>query len=252
MIIETHVHICDSKYDNDREEVLKRAESLGIKKFINIGAEAGESGKVADFDREGVYKALGLHPHYAQELNAALEEEFRGYFKRKKNIVAVGEVGLDYFKSATSRDLQETVFKKFLNMAKEFDLPVIIHSRDAFDDVYAILKEYDTKKRGVIHCFSGGIDTAGKFIDDGWMLGIGGVITFPNAGELRAAVAQVPLEFLVLETDAPWLAPQQVRGQRNEPAYLRHIVSAIAGIKGVTEEEVERVTTGNAEKIFNL
>jgi TatD DNase family protein len=252
MIVETHVHLCDAKYDADREDMIWRAETTGVIKFINVSAEIAEARKTADFDRPGVYKALGLHPHNANEYSREVFEEIRGLFKSRKNIIAVGEIGLDYLKSTTPKEMQVTVFKKFLELAREFDLPVIIHSREAHADTYGILKEFDIKKRGIIHCFTGDIDTARRFTNDGFLIGIGGVITFPNAGVLRATVAQLPLDHIVLETDAPWLAPQQVRGQRNEPAYLKYIVSEISRIKGATEAEVEKVTTENAEKIFKI
>jgi TatD DNase family protein len=252
LIIETHVHISDAKYDADREEMLKRAEAAGVKKFINIGAEAAETRKVADFDRQDVYKSVGLHPHYAGEFDDDFYMEIKGYLKNKKNIAAIGEIGLDYFKSMTAKDLQEKVFRKLLGLAKDSGLPVVIHSREAFEDVFKILKEFNLEKRGIIHCFTGDSETAKKFIGEGYLLGIGGVITFPNAGVLKQTLAQLPLEAIVLETDAPWLAPQQVRGKRNEPAFLRHVVTAIAGLKGVSEAEVERVTTENACKVFGV
>jgi TatD DNase family protein len=195
---------------------------------------------------------VGLHPHYASEYSEAFYEEIRGYLKSKKNIIAIGEIGMDYFKSPVPKDVQEKVFRKFLGLAKEAGLPVVIHSREAFEDVFKILKEFNIERRGTIHCFTGDTETAKRFTGEGYVLGIGGVITFPNVGVLKQTVAQLPLDAIVLETDAPWLAPQQVRGKRNEPAFLRHIVSAIAGLKGVTEQEVERVTTENAGKVFGI
>jgi TatD DNase family protein len=178
--------------------------------------------------------------------------ELKGWLKGKKNIAAIGEIGLDYYKSTTPVETQKAAFREFLGLANDFELPVIIHSRDAHEDVLSMLKEYAPKKRGVIHCFAAGADTGKRFIDEGYLLGIGGVITFPNAGDLRQAVTRLPLESMVLETDAPWLAPQNVRGSRNEPANLRYIVDAVSGIKGVPAAEVERVTTGNACKMFGI
>ncbi len=252
MIIETHVHLCDEKYDHDRDEVLKRANASGVMKFLNIGAELKEVRKIAAMEIENVYKAMGLHPHNAAELTDGVYDEIKGYFKAQKKAVAVGEIGLDYYKNPVPKALQEKVFRAFLGLAKELDLPVAIHSREAHDDVYNIIREYVLNKRGVIHCFSGDAGIAGKFTDLGYMLGIGGVITFPNAETLRNAVASVPLECLVLETDAPWLAPQQERGKRNEPSYLRHIAQAVARLKNVSVEQIESVTTKNAEKLFNI
>ena len=252
MIIETHLHLCDEKYDADRDEVLKRANDAGVMKFINIGAELKEVRLIAATEKHNVWKAMGLHPHNAHEFAPEVYDEIKGYFKAQKTAVAVGEIGLDYYKSTTPKETQEKVFRAFLDMARELDLPVCIHSREAFDDVYAILKEYNIRKRGVIHCFTGDAVNAKRFTDMGYMLGIGGVITYPNAETLRRAVAEVPLEWLVLETDAPWLAPQAERGNRNEPAYLRHIAQALAKVKGVSVEELENATTENAENLFNI
>jgi TatD DNase family protein len=252
LIIETHVHISDSKYDADREEVLKRAEALGVKKFINIGAEAAETRKVAGYDRPGVYKALGIHPHNAEECDGSFENEIRNFLKNEKNIVAIGEIGLDFFKSRTPKDAQVKTFRSLLSLAKDAGLPVVIHSREAHEDTLKILKEFNVEKRGIIHCYTGDAETAKRFTGEGYLLGIGGVITFPNAGALKLAVRQLPLECMVLETDAPWLAPQDVRGQRNEPFYLKYIVSEMARLKETSPETVEAVTTQNAEKVFGI
>jgi len=252
MIVETHVHICDERYDSDRDDMLKRAFSAGVTKHINIGAEVKETRKVVDFEAEGVFKAIGLHPHYVEQCTDGFFEEYKSYFREKKNIVAVGEIGLDYFKSPTSRDIQEKFFRKFIDVAKEVNLPVIIHSREAHDDVYKILKEYAIEKKGIIHCFTGNYETAKKFNEMGYLIGIGGVLTFPNAGELVETVKKLELSNIALETDAPWLAPQAVRGTRNEPSYLRFIADALAQVKGVSVEEVEEKTTENACKLFGI
>lgn len=252
MIVETHVHLCDEKFDSDRVEVLKRANIAGVIKFLNIGAELKEIRSIAALEIENVYKAMGLHPHNAQEFTEEVYSEIRGYFKTQIKAVAVGEIGMDYYKSTTPRELQEKVFRRFLELAEELTLPIAVHSREAHGDVLNILKEYKLIKKGVIHCYTGDISTATKFTDLGYMLGIGGVITFPNAQSLREAVKAIPLEFLVLETDAPWLAPQQERGKRNEPSYLKHVVRVIADLKTMSVEQVENVTTKNAERLFNI
>ncbi len=252
MIFETHAHICDAKYDADREEMLVRAEAAGVSKFINIGAEVDETRKVAAYDRQGVYKSLGLHPHYVEQCRPDFMKEMRGWLGNGKNIAAVGEIGLDYFRNSVPAERQKQVFRQFLGLAKEFNLPAIIHSREAHDDVLEILDEAGPGKKGVIHCFSGSYETAVKFIDRGYMLGIGGVITFPNAKDLREAVSKLPLECLVLETDAPWLAPQRFRGKRNEPAFLVHIAAAIAEIKGIEPEQAAQATACNAERMFGI
>jgi TatD DNase family protein len=252
IIIETHVHICEPRYDADREEMLSRSFENGIKKLINIGADIEEGKKVAAFDREGVFKSIGLHPHYIEKCSEDVFNEIKARIKNCKNIVAIGEIGLDFFKSPTSKEKQTEVFKKFLTVARDFNLPVIIHSREAHNEVYEILKEFNIEKKGVIHCFTGDLNTAKKFIDIGYFLGIGGVITFPNAKILKDTVKEISIDFVVLETDAPWLAPQQQRGKRNEPMYLKYVISEIAKLKNVNEDEIIETTTKNAEKLFNI
>lgn len=251
MFIDTHVHLCDSRYDTDRAEMLKRASDAGVKYHVNIGAELPECRKVAAFEHPGVLKAVGLHPHYIDCLNDEVMEEFRGYFSSGK-MAAVGEIGLDYFKSPNSKESQTDAFEKLLSLACEFNLPVVIHSREAHEDVAAVLKKHNPPKRGIIHCYTGDYETAKAFYDMGYLLGIGGVVTFPNSGPLKDTVAKMPLESLVLETDAPWLAPQKVRGKRNEPSYIPDIALAVAGIRGIKTAEVEESTTANAVKLFGL
>jgi len=252
MIIDTHIHICDERYDSDREEMLLSAALNGVKKFINIGAEINENKRVINYQKEGVYKAIGLHPHYIQQLNDNEFLEIKGYLKNTKDIVAIGEIGLDFYKNETPVEKQKEVFKKFLQLSKEFDLPVIIHSREAHNEVFNLLKEFNINKKGVIHCFTGDTETAKKFIDIGYHLGIGGVVTFPNAKILKETVKNISLDFLVLETDAPYLAPQQQRGKRNESAYLKYIIDEISILKNVDVKEIEEKTSHNAEKLFNL
>ena len=252
MIVETHVHLCDEKYDADRQEVLSRAAKAGVVKFLNVSAGLGEARKIAALEIEGVYKAFGLHPHNTGEFSREVYAEIEGYFRAQKNAVAVGEIGLDYFRSTTSKADQEKIFRKFLGLAVELGLPVVIHSREAHGDVIKILKEYALMKKGIIHCFTGDAETAAQFTDMGFALGIGGVVTFSNTGELAGAVRRTPLESIVLETDAPWLAPQPFRGKRNEPAYLKEIVKMIAGIKEVSAEEVEEITAKTAGRILNI
>lgn len=251
MFIDTHVHLCDSRYDEDRAEMLRRASDAGVEYKVNIGAEPAECRKVAEFDAPGVLKAVGLHPHYIGAFDSAVLEEFKGYFSSGK-MAAAGEIGLDYFKSPNSKEHQIEIFEKMLVLACECSLPVIIHSRDAHADVAAILKRHNSSKKGIIHCYTGDYETAKVFYDMGYLIGIGGVITFPNAGALKDTVAKMPLESMVLETDAPWLAPQEVRGKRNEPSYIPKIAAVIAGIRGISVNEIERATTANAAGIFGL
>jgi TatD DNase family protein len=252
MIVETHVHLCDAKYDGDRNETISRARAAGVAKFLNVSAELGEVRKIAAFDADGVFKAFGLHPDNAGEFTPEVFAEITGYFKAQKSAVAVGEIGLDYYRSRNSKNEQEIVFRKFLEMACSLDLPVVIHSREAHEDVYNILKEHAPAKKGIIHCFTGDIEAAEKFMSLGFVLGIGGVVTFRNARELQAAVNKTPIKSIVLETDAPWLAPQSVRGKRNESANLKEIAGKIAELKSMDPEKVEEITAATAERVLNI
>lgn len=252
MIVETHVHLCDGKYDADRSEVLERARRAGVEKLVNVSAELKEIRAIAALNIDGVFKAFGLHPHSANEFTGEVYEEIEGYFKAQKKAVAVGEIGLDYFRSTTSKHDQEAVFRKFLELAVKLDLPVLIHSREAHDDVYEILKTSGPRKKGIIHCFTGNLGDAERFTSLGYVLGIGGVVTFQNTKQLSEAVLRTPLEKIVLETDAPWLAPQSVRGKRNEPMYLKDIAARIAEIKGISAAMVEEITARNAERVLAI
>jgi TatD DNase family protein len=252
MIFETHLHLCDEKFDIDRDEILARAKHAGVDRILNVGAELKEIRKIAALDLPGVYKAMGIHPENAGECTADVYAEIESYLKNSANALAVGEIGLDYHRDTTHKQLQEEVFRKFLDIAHGLDLPVVIHSRDAHDDVIKILEEYNLGKKGIIHCFSGDAGIASRFISMGYVLGIGGVITFPNARVLRDAVAHTPLESIVLETDAPWLAPQQHRGERNESSYLKFVAAEIAKLKGISAQDVENVTYRTAEKVLGL
>jgi len=253
MIIDTHIHLCDAMYDADRGEMLKRAKNAGVNKLINVGADMDENRRICEFSEvctDGIYASIGLHPHYAGEFNDAVYREIKELADRCKCIKAVGEIGLDYYKNETPKEIQAGVFEHMLLLAKEKNLPVAIHSREAYDDAYAILKQHGPGKKGVLHCFGMDYDTAKKYIDLGYALGIGGVVTFKNAPVLKDAVRKIPLEHIVLETDAPYLAPQAHRGKRNEPSYLQYVVAEIAALKNIMPQEVERVTTENAERLF--
>ncbi len=255
MIIDTHIHLCDPVYDPDRGQILKRAKNAGVHKLINVGADIEEDRKIAEFAEactDGIYISVGFHPHCATAFNDDVYNEIKDIVNRCRNIKAIGEIGLDYYKNESPKDIQAGVFERMLLLAKETGLPVAIHSREAYDDVYAILKRHGVEKKGVLHCFGVEYDIAKKFIDLGFAIGIGGVVTFKNAGVVKEAVKKIPLEHVVLETDAPYLAPQNFRGKRNEPAYLQYVVAEIAALKNMMPQEVERITTANAEKLFEI
>lgn len=253
MIFETHAHYDDKAFDEDRELLIGQLQKAGIGCVVNIGASL-ESCKTTiklmekyDF----FYGALGVHPSETAELN---EDNFAWLFRQceLKKCVAVGEIGLDYYWDEPERELQKKWFRRQLCMAKELGLPVVIHSRDAAQDTIEIMREEQADKiGGVVHCFSYTKETAQIFLDMGFYIGVGGVITFKNGKKLREAVEKIPLERIVLETDSPYLSPEPNRGKRNSSLNLPYVAEQIAAIKGVSVKEVENVTYENALKLYS-
>ena len=254
MIFETHAHYDDRRFDDDREELLRKMEEAGIGKIINSGASVDSTKKTVELAEKypNVYAAVGVHPTDAEEL----DETFLEWMKEKaawEKTVAIGEIGLDYYweKEPEVQANQRYWFKRQLELAKEVDLPVIVHSRDAAADTIQILKDVkEWNLKGVIHCYSYSKEMALEFIKMGYYIGVGGVITFKNAKKLVETVEVIPLERILLETDCPYMAPEPFRGKRNSSLYLPYVVQKIAEIKGISIEEVERVTEANARALF--
>lgn len=254
MIFETHAHYDDRRFDDDREELLQKMEESGIGRIINSGASVDSTKKTVELAEKypNVYAAVGVHPTDAEEL----DEAFLEWMKEKaalEKTVAIGEIGLDYYweKEPEVQANQRYWFKRQLELAKEVDLPVIVHSRDAAVDTMQILKDVkEWNLKGVIHCYSYSKEMALEFIKMGYYIGVGGVITFKNAKKLVETVEAIPLERILLETDCPYMAPEPFRGKRNSSLYLPYVVQKIAEIKGVSTEEVERVTEANARALF--
>ena len=254
MIFETHAHYDDRRFDDDREELLQKMEESGIGKIINSGASVDSTKKTVELAEKypNVYAAVGVHPTDAEEL----DETFLEWMKEKaawEKTVAIGEIGLDYYweKEPEVQANQRYWFKRQLELAKEVDLPVIVHSRDAAADTMQILKDVkEWNLKGVIHCYSYSKEMALEFIKMGYYIGVGGVITFKNAKKLVETVEAIPLERILLETDCPYMAPEPFRGKRNSSLYLPYVVQKIAEIKGISTEEVERVTEANARALF--
>ena len=254
MIFETHAHYDDGRFDEDREQLLNSLKEAGVGPVINIGAslestkQTRELAEAYDF----VYAAVGVHPSEIHELD---EESFQWItsLANHPKTVAIGEIGLDYYwdKEEEVQANQRYWFKRQLQLARETKLPVVIHSRDAGADTLAILKEEKAQEiPGVIHCYSYSKELALEFVKMGFCIGIGGVLTFKNARKLVETVEAIPLERILLETDCPYMAPEPYRGKRNSSLYLPYVVEKIAEIKGITTEEVERITWENATKLF--
>lgn len=255
MIIDTHAHYDDKAFDEDREELLGQMSASGIELIVNVGASMETSKATIELcnQYDFIYGAVGVHPNEVAELSEEKIAQLKEYTNHKK-VLAVGEIGLDYYWDEPERETQKKWFTRQLDLAKEVNLPIIIHSRDAAKDTLDILKssEYKDKVSGVIHCFSYGTEMAREYLNLGYVLGIGGVVTFNNAKKLKEVVEYAPLESIVLETDCPYLTPVPNRGKRNSSLYLPYIVKEIASLKGCTEEEIISVTTMNARRLYRL
>ena len=254
MIFDTHAHYDDEAFDSDREELLGKLPEAGIGRVVNIAASPESIDECLDLAHRfpHVYCALGIHPEHCADMNEELLEEIRLKLGDEK-AVAVGEIGLDYYWPEPDREIQKHWFARQLQLAAEVDMPVVIHSREAAADTMRIMKENHAERTGgVVHCYSYSAELAREFVKMGFYIGIGGVVTFKNAKKMVKVAEEIPLESLLLETDCPYLAPMPYRGKRNSSLYLPYVVTKIAQIKGIPEEEVVRVTELNAEKMYGL
>lgn len=255
MIYETHAHLDDKKFDSDRVELLSNIWKSGVKTLVNVGAsmESTMASLALAHEYDWIFASVGIHPDNVYSLT---EEDFL-YLRNAsldEKCAAIGEIGLDYnyFSAIEYRPIQKYWFNRQLELAKERKLPVIIHSRDACDDTFKILKEYKftSEVPGIIHCFSYSPEIAMEYVKRGWYIGVGGVVTFKNARKLVETVEKIALDSIVLETDCPYLSPVPHRGERNSSLNLQYIAAEIAKIKGVSVEEVEEITYRNAIKIY--
>lgn len=252
MIVDTHTHLYLNDFAADINEVMQRAEHEGVEKIYLPAIDSSETGNLLALEQKYPAKCfamMGLHPcsvkeNYQEELALVY-----GWLKKRK-FAAVGEIGLDLYWDKTFADQQYESFHQQLKWALEFDLPVSLHTREAMQQSIDVIKEYSGKNlRGIFHCFSGTLQNALDAIETGFYLGIGGVITYKNSG-LAEVIKEIDLEYIVLETDAPYLTPVPFRGKRNESSYLKYIVQKIAEIKNISVEEVAEITTKNAQNIF--
>lgn len=252
-MIDSHTHLEMEEFDKDRAEVIKRAESAGVEAMITVGTTVEECYKAVEIANtyECVYAAVGIHPHETKEINGKTYEYLRELCQSER-VVAFGEIGLDFFRNLSPREIQLRRFLEQLELASELDLPVIIHDRDAHSQVLEILRKWKGKRGGVIHCFSGNVKMAEECVGLGFYISIAGPVTYAKKGKLREVVRSVPLDRLLIETDAPYLSPQPFRGRRNEPAFIGHTAREIAEIKEVPLEEVDRITSHNARLLFRL
>ena len=256
MIFETHAHYDDEKFDGDRVELLSHLlKENNIGNIVNVGASfrgCKDSLKLAE-SYDNVYAAIGIHPEEIDEASDEVLEWIRENASNPK-VVAIGEIGLDYYwvKDPEGRAKQRIWFDKQMDLAKEVNLPVVIHSREAAEDTFNTIKSYNTQDvKGIVHCYSYSKELALEYVKMGWYIGVGGVVTFKNGKKLVETVEAIPLENIVLETDCPYMAPEPHRGSRNSSIYLKYVAEKIAQLKGVSVEEVERITYENALRIYS-
>ena len=253
-MIETHAHLDSKKYDPDRNEVIKRAFESGVEKIINISSEVAAIERIISIaeNNENIYATAGIQPHNAYEFDRKIMERIIEMANGSK-IVAIGEVGLDYHYNFSLPEIQRKVFRRQINIARELNLPLVIHTREAFSDTIKILKEEKAHEvGGVIHCFTDDKEKAKEFIKLGFYIGIGGAVTFKNTKVLQETAKEIPLDRIVLETDCPYMTPTPHRGKRNEPSYLEFVARKIGDLKNISTEEVKKETTVNAINLFKL
>ena len=253
MIFDTHAHYDDEQFDADREELLNSMAEQGVGTIVNVSASYPSCEQVTEMVQKYpfMYAAVGVNPDHVGELNEETFVRMKKLFANDK-VIAVGEIGLDYYWDNESHDLQKAWFIRQLELARELDLPVLIHSREAAADTMDIMKEHAEGISGVIHCYSYSKEMAREYVKMGFYIGVGGVVTFKNARKLKETVVEIPLTSIVLETDCPYLAPEPNRGKRNNSAYIRYVAEEIAKIKGITYEEVVAQTEENARKMYRL
>lgn len=258
MLIDTHAHLYLDQFDDDREAVLGRAQEAGVERIVMPAIDLPSIQQAVDLSDQydGLYAMAALHPSETENATTEQFEQVKDWCEHP-SIVAVGESGLDYYWDRSFDDKQQAFFRRHIRLAIETDLPLVIHNREATEDILSILKEErertdrPDRMRGILHCYVDPPEVAARAWDLGFYVGVGGIMTFSNS-EVDEYVAEVPLEHIVVETDSPYLAPEPNRGDRNEPAYVRHVAETLARVKDVPVQEVEKVTTENAEAIYDL
>lgn len=253
MIFDTHAHYDDEQFEQDRDELLASMSGQNVGTIVNVSATLDSCRRAIALAGQYpyVYAAVGIHPDEVGALNEDTFAEMKTLFGHEK-VVAVGEIGLDYYWDNEPHEVQRKWFVRQLELARELDLPVLIHSREAASDTLYVMKEYAQGLRGVIHCFSYSKEIALEYVKMGFYIGIGGVVTFKNAKKLKEVAAAVPIERILLETDCPYMAPEPYRGKRNQSGYLSYVAEQIAAIKGMPVEEVIEQTENNARAMYRL
>ncbi|OLA77465.1 MAG: hydrolase TatD [Candidatus Melainabacteria bacterium 35_41] len=251
-MIDTHSHI-NMIEGLSLDEIIKNAFDNGIDKIIVPSAYPADMENIMDLVNkyDNVYGMLGIHPSEVKSWDDSFIEKIKNYAKNSK-IAAIGEIGLDYYWDKSFNDLQKEVFIKQIKLANELNLPIDIHDREAHKDTYDIIQEHNNGSKVIMHCFSGSVEFARECVKAGFYLGIGGVVTFKNAVKMKEVAKDIPLERILLETDAPYLTPVPFRGKENQPAYVKYVAEEIASLRGISVEEVAQITTENAKTVFNI
>lgn len=251
-MIDTHSHI-NMVEDLALDEIIKNAKDNGIQKIILPSASVSDIDTVFELTQkyDNVYGLLGIHPTEVKDWTDSLEEKIKEYSKSPK-IKGIGEIGLDYYWDKSFNDLQKNVFIKQIKIANELNFPISIHDREAHKDTFDILKEYNKGSTIIMHCFSGSVEFMRECTKEGWYIAIGGVVTFNNALKTKEVAKEVPLDKLLLETDAPYLTPAPFRGKENQPSYIKYVAEEIAKLRNISLKEIDKITTATAERIFNI
>lgn len=252
MLFDTHAHMNDPVFDEDREAMILSLKDKGVENVMNVGCCLESSGDCIALAEKYpfVYASVGSHPDSADEVNEEVIEKYRTMAQHEK-VLAIGEIGLDYYYETVPREIQQKAFRMQMELAKELDMPVIVHERNAHDDGMRIVKDFKGVT-GVFHCYSGSAEMARQLVNMGWYIGFTGVLTFKNARKAVETAERIPLDRIVIETDCPFMAPEPFRGKRNDPGYLYRMAERLAEIRGISVEEVHAVTTENARRLYRL
>lgn len=253
MLFDSHAHIDDNRFDDDRSQVIQRAADAGLVGILNAGACMESSARSIALAKENamIYAAVGIHPHDAKEAKESDYQQLADWCDIPK-VVAIGEIGLDYYYDMSPREVQQQVFVRHIDVARQLKKPIIIHDRDAHGDVMAIIKKEAKGLTGVLHCFSGSLEMAKEVIKLGFYVSFAGPVTYAKDGKLKEVAQHIPLERLLVETDCPYLTPQPYRGRRNEPAHVKFTATEVARVRGMEFEALAAAATANTKRLFSI
>ncbi len=253
MLFDTHAHMDDPAFDADRDALISSFPEHGVALAMNVGCSLASSRNAVALAEKypHIYAAVGTHPDAAAEVDEAVLEEYRKLCKLHPKVKAIGEIGLDYYYEDIPRDIQKKAFALQLELARELDLPVVVHERDAHEDGMALIRQF-LQVKGVFHCYSGSAEMARQLVEMGWYIGFTGVLTFKNARKAVETAATIPLERILLETDCPYMSPEPFRGRRNDPTKIYRMAEALAQIRGISVEQAQQATWENGKRLYRI